>query len=100
MKTCKFLASKGFHFQNIEVGVTEKRFTHVFIAKILEFSLPLLDFKHLAEYSYFMFPVSASSRVLNFQVLQVNYLRNPSTMSPRHNDTSRNNRRYLANPRG
>ena len=45
MKTCVFHASKGFHFKNIEVGDTEKRFTHVFIAKFIEFSLPLLDFK-------------------------------------------------------
>ena len=38
MNTCEFLASKGFHFQNIEVGVTEKRFTHVFIAQFIEIS--------------------------------------------------------------
>ena len=41
MKTCVFLPSNGFHFKNIEIGDTEKRFTHDFIAKIIEFSLPL-----------------------------------------------------------
>ena len=34
-----YLASTGFHFQNINVGVTEKRCTCVFIAKFIEMLL-------------------------------------------------------------
>ena len=86
-KLCMFFADKSFEprhektcLRNMRLGKTQT--------------------SHLAEYSYFIFPVWASSRVLNFQVLQINYLRIPSTMSPRLVNTSRNNRRCLANSWG
>ena len=58
------------------------------------------DFSHLAEYSYFMFPVPGLSELEGIEFSNLTGKLSPETFDniSEHNDTSRDNRRCLANP--